>query len=429
MVDTSFDPSFGYAQYLDAQDELALFRSAFVQDEADLIYLDGNSLGRLPNRAVQRMREVVELEWGHQLVRGWNAGWYQAPRRIGDKIAHLVGADPGQVVVSDSTSVSLFKLVMAALTTQLKQAPQRNRIVSDVMNFPSDLYVLQGCVHLGGDRHELHLVSSDDGISVDRAALMEAIDEQTALVTLSHVVFKSGFMHDVAAVTSHAHRMGALVLWDLSHSVGITPIELDRWRVDLAVGCTYKYLNGGPGAPAFLYVRRDLQEDLSPPIWGWFGQRAPFDFEIEYEPAEGVGRFLTGTPPVLSMLAMESGLDLSLEAGIERIRCKSVRLTSYLVYLADQVLAPLGFTLGSPRDPALRGSHVSLRHPQGYRINRALIEEMQVLPDFREPDNIRFGLAPLYTSFSEVWEAVERTRRAVEGKRYLHYPRERLQVT
>ena len=223
--------------------------------------------------------------------------------------------------------------------------------------------------------------------------------------------------------------MGALILWDLSHSVGAVPMEMDRWGVDLAVGCTYKYINGGPGAPAFLYVRSDLQEEAISPIWGWFGQRSPFDFDLEYKPAEGIKRFLVGTPPIISLLGMESALDLVLDAGINRIRLKSVRLTSYLVYLVDTVLVPLGFVLGSPRDPARRGSHVSIRHPEGYRINRALIEEMRVLPDFREPDNIRLGLAPLYTSFAEVWEAVDRIRRVVEEERYLRYPAERLPVT
>jgi kynureninase len=211
--------------------------------------------------------------------------------------------------------------------------------------------------------------------------------------------------------------------------VGAVPIQLDRWGVDLAVGCTYKYLNGGPGAPAFLYVRRDLQQKVLSPIWGWFGQRAPFAFDLEYTPAEGITRFLDGTPPVLSLLAIEPALDLLLEAGIQRIRHKSVRLTSYLAYLVDTILTPLGFALGSPWDPAQRGSHVSVRHPHGYRINRALIEEMEVLPDFREPDNIRLGLAPLYTSFAEVWEAVDRIRRVVQEGRHLRYPAERLPVT
>jgi kynureninase len=425
VEDTAFAPGLAFARSLDAQDELASFRQAFVFAEPDLIYLDGNSLGRLPQRTVERVQAAVDVEWGRDLVRGWNAGWYEAPARVGEKIARLVGAGPGQVVVSDSTSVNLFKLVMAALALR----PGRERIVSDMLNFPSDLYVLQGCARLLGNRHRLHLVPSADSITVDTPAILEALDERTALVALSHVVFKSGFLYDAATVTEQAHRAGALVLWDLSHSVGAVPIELDRWGVDLAVGCTYKYLNGGPGAPAFLYVRRDLQAEALSPIWGWFGQRSPFAFGLEYTPADGMARFLVGTPPILSLLALEPAVDLVLEAGMERLRRKSVRLTSYLVYLADTILTPLGFALGSPRDPARRGSHVSLRHPEAYRLNRALIEEMNVLPDFREPDNIRLGLAPLYTSFSEVWEAVDRLRRVVEEGRYLRYPAERLPVT
>jgi kynureninase len=421
----NFEPTPAFARRLDAEDDLAPFRKAFVFAEPDLIYLDGNSLGRLPRQTVERMQAAVEVEWGRDLIRGWNASWYQAPARAGEKIARLVGAGPGQVIVSDSTSVNLFKLTMAALTMR----PGRDCIVSDVLNFPSDLYVLQGCIRLLGDRHRLHLIPSVDGITVDQQVLFDAIDERTALVTLSHVTFKSGFLHDAEAITERAHQVGALVLWDLSHSVGAVPVELDRWGVDLAIGCTYKYLNGGPGAPAFLYVRRDLQEETLSPIWGWFGQRSPFAFDLEYEPAEGIARFLVGTPPILSLLAMESALDLLLEAGIERIRRKSVRLTSHLVYLVDTVLSPLGLVLGSPWDPARRGSHVSIRHPEGYRINRALIEEMGVLPDFREPDNIRLGLAPLYTSFAEVWEAVDRIRRVVEEELYLHYPATRLPVT
>jgi kynureninase len=421
----SYKQGLEYACWLDAEDELAQFREEFVLAEPDLIYLDGNSLGRLPQKTAERLGATVANEWGRDLIRGWNAGWYDAPSRIGDRIGRLVGASNGQVVVSDSTSVNLFKLVMAALSLQ----PGRERIVSDVLNFPSDLYVLQGSIHLLGNQHRLHLIPSGDGITVDQPALLRAIDERTALVTLSHVTFKSGFLHDAAAVTERAREVGALVLWDLSHSVGVVPIDLDGWGADLAVGCCYKYLNGGPGAPAFLYVRRELQERASSPIWGWFGQRAPFGFDLDYEPTEGVSRFLVGTPPILSLMALEPALELTLEAGIERIRQKSVSLTSYLVYLVDTVLAPLGFRLGSPRNAARRGSHVSIRHPEGYRINRALIEEMQVLPDFREPDNIRLGLAPLYTSFSEVWEAVDRVRRVVTEERYLQYRQDRLHVT
>jgi kynureninase len=306
----------------------------------------------------------------------------------------------------------------------------RDRIVSDVLNCPSDLYILQGCTRLVGGSREIHLVPSEDGIWVDRQVLFDSIDERTALVTLSHVTFKSGFLYDAEAVTRRAHEVGAMVLWDLGHSAGVVPIELDRWGVDLAVGCTYKYLNGGPGAPAFLYVRRDLQEKAQSPVWGWFGQGSPFNFDLEYQPADGITRFLVSSTPILSTLAVESALDVVLDAGIERIREKSVRLTSYLTYLVETELVPLGFSLGSPKEPARRGSHVSIRHPEGYRVNRALIEEMDVLPDFREPDNIRLGLAPLYTSFREVWEAVERFKRVVGEKQYLrHSPSGRLTVT
>lgn len=426
MLATEFDSSLEFAYHLDEQDELASFRDEFVFPEPDLIYLDGNSLGRLPRRTVERMRGAVEEEWGRELIRGWNAGWWNSPQRVGDKIGRLLGAGPGQVVVSDTTSLNLFKLAMVAL----EKNSGRERIVTDVLNFPSDLYILQSCVRLLGDRHKIRMVPSEDGIAVEQQALLQEFDQRTALVTLSHVAFKSGFLYDAQAITQRAHEVGALVLWDLGHSAGAVPIELDDWGVDFAIGCTYKYLNGGPGAPAYLYVREDLQAGTVSPIWGWFGQRSPFDFGLQYQPAEGVKRFLVSSPAILSTLAMEAGLDILLEAGLQHIRDKSIRLTSYLVELVDAILVPLGFSLGSPRDPTQRGSHVSIRHAEGYRINRVLIEEMQVIPDFREPDNIRLGLAPLYTSFRDVWEAVERIRQVVKERHYLRYfPGQRLTVT
>ena len=423
QVEFSSDPSF--ANELDSRDDLSAYRDAFVIDDPDLIYADGNSLGRLPLKSVARMQAVIEDEWGRDLIRGWNAGWYDAPSRVGDKVGQIIGAAPGQVIVSDSTSVNLFKLTMAALNLQ----PGRAKIISDMLNFPSDLYVLQGCVNVLGGWHRLQVIPSSNGISVDMQAAFDAIDDNTALVSLSHVTFRSSFLYDAEAITRRAHEAGALVLWDLSHSAGAVPAELDKWLVDFAVGCTYKYLNGGPGAPAFLYVRRDLQDKALSPIWGWFGQKAPFAFDLEYKPSPDIKRFLVGTPPILSLSAMEAAVDVVLEAGIDRIRRKSVDLTSYLIYLFDTFLAPLEFTLGSPREADRRGSHVSIRHPEGYRINRALIEEMNVLPDFREPDNIRLGLAPLYTSFADVWEMADRIRRVVEEKRHLKYPQERLSVT
>jgi kynureninase len=434
---TQFRPDQDFARQLDAQDDLAPFRSQFVITDPDLIYLDGNSLGRLSVRTIERLQTAVEHEWGHELVRGWSQNWWQAPVRVGEKIAGLVGAGPGQVIVSDTVSIDLFKLAAAALSLQ----PQRNKIVTDTLNFPSDLYILQGLVRLlspsplrgksrGGGRHEIVRIGSRDGdITPDLAALEYAVDEQTALVTLSHVAFKSGYLYDMAAVTELAHRHGALVLWDLSHSVGALPIALDACHADFAIGCTYKYLNGGPGSQAFLYVRRDLQEQVLSPIWGWWGQKKPFAFDLDYIPASGIARFLAGSQPILSLLAMEASLDVTLEAGMERIRDKSARMTGYLIYLFDTFLVQLGFTLGTPRTSNRRGSHVSIRHLEGYRINRALIEEMNLIPDFREPDNLRLGLAPLYTTFVEIWEAVDRIRRVVEENRYLTYPSERQTVT
>jgi kynureninase len=416
----------GYATKMDTQDLLQKFRSRFVISDPGLVYMDGNSLGRLPKIAVIRIAEAVTNEWGAELIRGWNKGWWEAPCRVGDKIAQLVGAAPGQIVVSDSTSVNLFKLTAAAL--QLRHL--RTKIITDTMNFPSDLYILQGLVKLMGNRHEIVRIGSHDGeITPDMDSLLKSIDEHTALVTLSHVIYKSGYIYDMALITKRAHRAGALVLWDLSHSVGSVPVELDKSDVDFAVGCTYKYLNGGPGAPAFLFVNHRLQEQASSPIWGWWGQKAPFAFGLDYSPAAGISRFLSGTQPMLSLLGMEAALEPLLEAGMPALRDKSLRMTDYFIRLSDGVLAPYGFVLGTPRSPEERGSHVSLRHPEGYRINRALIDEMKVIPDFREPDNIRFGIAPLYNSFEDVWQAVERVRTVMQEKRFEKYPKDRLTVT
>jgi kynureninase len=418
--------SLDFAKQLDQQDPLASYREQFIANDPDMIYLDGNSLGRLPESVVERMKKAVEEEWGADLIRGWNKGWWESPVRIGNKIASLVGAEADQVVVGDQTSINLFKLATAALTLQ----PQKKRIVTDTFNFPSDLYILQGIVHLLGDRHEIiRIGASDNDITPDIAALESALNEDTALVTLSHVTFKSGYLYDMASITELAHRHGALVLWDLSHSVGAVPVELDKCDVDFAIGCTYKYLNGGPGAPAFLYVNKRIQNDVTSPIWGWWGQKDPFEFDLNYRPAPGVQRFLAGTAPMLSTIAMEEALAPMLEAGMDALRAKSILMTDYAAYLTDQLLAPFGFSLGSPRDSARRGSHISIRHREGYRINRAMIEEMNVIPDFRAPDNIRLGFAPLYVSFTDIWEGFDRIRRVVEEKRYENYPGQKLTVT
>ncbi|MEJ2358430.1 MAG: kynureninase [Deinococcales bacterium] len=424
-MDASQDPARARAEQLDREDALAPYRETFVLDDAPRIYLDGNSLGRLPRGTRERLATVVEQEWGRDLIASWGRGWVDAPRRIGERIAPLIGAGPGQVVVSDSTTVNLYKLAGAALAAR----PGRPKVVSDAMNFPSDLYTLESAVRSAGGSAALQVVpGAGDGVRPDLDALLGAIDETTALVVLSHVSFKSGYLHDAGVVGARAREVGAWVLWDLSHSVGVVPIELDAWEAELAVGCTYKYLNGGPGAPAFLYVRRDLQERLRSPVEGWFGRRAPFGFDLGYEPADGVGRFLVGTPPMLSLLAIEAGLEPLEQAGLAAVRAKSEALTAFLIELADARLLPLGFALGTPRDPARRGSHVSLRHPDGYRINRALIDA-DVVPDFREPDTIRLGLAPLYTRFVDVWEAVDRLVALVESGAHRDYDDARAAVT
>jgi kynureninase len=348
---------------------------------------------------------------------------------LGAKIARLIGAQPDEVLVTDATSINLFKLVIAALRIQ----PHRTKIVSDVFNFPSDLYIIQGIIDLLGEKHFLELIPSADGKSITKEAVASAVDSNTALVSLTHVAFKSAFMYDMAWVTDQAHRAGALVLWDLCHSVGAVPLDLNGCSVDLAVGCTYKYLNGGPGAPAFLYVRRELQSHLRQPIWGWFASKKPFAFDLEFLPADDISRFRVGTVPIISMKAAEPAIDILIEAGIERIRKKNIEQTSYLIFLADQWLAPLGFSLGTPRQADLRGSHVSLQHPEAYRITRALIESpppaIRVIPDFREPDNIRLGVASIYTAFLDIYRALDRMRIVAQEKIFEQYPLDRLVVT
>jgi kynureninase len=406
-----------YAEELDARDPLAHFRQRFVIDDPELIYLDGNSLGPLPHAAVALAQDLVRRQWGSRLIRGWNEGWFTAPERIGAKIARLIGAGEDEVILADSTSINLFKLVVGALCLQQARA----RILTDNLNFPSDLYILRGVVDLLQAGHDVEIVPSPDGVHGPAEALQAALDERTALLTLSHTVFKSGYTYDLAALTAAAHATGTLVLWDLSHSVGAVPIDLTAAQVDLAIGCTYKYLNGGPGAPAFLYVRKDLQERLGNPITGWMSHEQLFDFDLRYQPAGGMRRFLTGTPPVISLALIEPGIDLLLEAGMEAVRAKSEAQSAYLIALWEAMLAPLGFRLNSPREARQRGSHVSLGHTEGLGIDLALINEMHVVPDFRPPENIRLGIAPLYTTYRELHTAVTRLQTVVREGIYQRY--------
>jgi kynureninase len=413
-----------YANTLDARDPLAHFRERFIADEPDLIYMDGNSLGRLPRATLKQAEELLAHQWGKRLIRSWNEGWFDAPERVGAKIARLLGAQPDEVIVADSTSVNLFKLVVAALRAQQGRA----RILTDDLNFPSDLYIIQGALDLLDKQHRLEILSSADGIHGPAEKIQAALDEQVALVVLSHTTFKSGYVYDLAAITEAAHAVGALVLWDFSHSVGSIPLDVSAARVDLAIGCTYKYVNGGPGAPAFLYVRRDLQERLRNPLTGWMGQREPFRFDLTYQAAGQMRSFLTGTPPVLSLSLIEPGVDLLLEAGLEKLRAKSEQQSEYLIGLWQELLEPLGFRLNSPRAVHQRGSHVSLGHDEGMRIDLALLDK-KILPDFRVPDNIRLGIAPLYISFHDIYATMIALRQIVEEKLYEKYPLEVPTVT
>ncbi|MFN2188115.1 MAG: kynureninase [Candidatus Promineifilaceae bacterium] len=420
-----YDSDLLFVQELDANDELKEFRERFVVADPELIYVDGNSLGRLPVETVHLMEELVGEKWGRRLIRGWNEGWYEMPERIGAKVAGIAGARNEEVILADSTSVTLFKLVLAAARLR----PDRSKIITDSLNFPSDLYILQGVVDLLGENFQLIVVPSLDGVMADVEAIKDALDEDTLLLTLSHTAFKSGFTYDMAVLTELAHQVGALVLWDTSHSIGAIPIDFNGSNVDLAIGCTYKYLNGGPGSPAFMFVNKDLHEEIRNPISGWMGQRHPFEFALEYEPEVSLRRMLSGTPPILSLAAAEIGIDLILEAGITKIRAKSIQQTEYFIHLWKTNLKELGYLLRSPREPSQRGSHVTLGHPEGWRINQALIHEKKVIPDFRQPDNIRFGFAPLYNSFGDVKGAADSLIDVVEKKLYKKYEQLKPAVT
>ena len=409
----------------DRDDPLAALRDAFVLPQG-VVYLDGNSLGALPRRTAARLAEVAEREWGEGLIRSWNsAGWIDLGRRIGDKIAALVGARGGEVIVADSTSLNLFKALSAAVALQRADVPRRKTILSERGNFPTDLYMAESVAAGAGMALRL----------ADGARIADALDDDVAVLMLTHVSYRSGRMHRLAETTRAAHAAGALVVWDLAHSAGAVPVDLHDAGADFAVGCGYKYLNGGPGAPAFVWAHprhtdRMDREELRQPLSGWLGHAAPFEFAPSYRPASGIARFVCGTPPVLAMAALECGLDVFDDAracgGMAALRAKSVALTDLFIALVEARCAGLGLTLVTPRSAEERGSQASFAHADGYRVMQALIER-GVIGDFRagevgaaragghrdpdlDADLLRFGFTPLYTRFVDAWDAAEQLR-------------------
>jgi kynureninase len=392
------------AAELDAADPLRGFRDRFVIDP-DVVYLDGNSLGCLPKTTVEHLNATV-AQWGKRGVRAWDEGWLELPLEVGDRLgAAVLGAAPGQTVIGDSTTVCFYKLASAALDAR----PGRTQIVTDLGNFPTDRYVLEGLASTRG----LEIVWLEGEPGPDDVAARVGPD--TALVTFSHVSYRTAQIVDMPAVNGLVDDAGALMLWDLSHSAGSVPVSLDGDRAPLAVGCTYKYLNGGPGAPAYMYVSRELQSELRQPIWGWLGRRDPFEMGPGYEVSAGMQGFLSGTPPILSLVAVDEGVRLIAEAGIEAIRAKGIALTEYAVTLVDAVLARHGVRVASPREAARRGAHVALAHPDARELCAELIDH-GVIPDFRRPDVIRFGLSPLTTRFVDVWDGVAALSQALEAR-------------
>jgi kynureninase len=378
---------------MDRADGLRPFRDRFVLPDG-VIYLDGNSLGAMPKDAPGRIAQVMAQEWGQDLIRSWNAhGWVDLPQRIGAKIGRLIGARPGETLVADSTSVNLFKMLAAALRLR----PERRIILSESGNFPTDLYIAEGIAELLGRGHQLRLAAAED--------IERAIGDELAVVMLTHVNYRTGALWDMERITARAHECGAIMLWDLAHSAGAVPLDLAAADVDLAVGCGYKYLCGGPGAPAFLYVAERLHGVLANPLSGWFGHASPFTFETGYRPAPGVARAAAGTPPVISLAALEVGVDLLLEAPMAALRAKSLAQTRLFAELCAQRLDGHGFALASPLQDDRRGSQVCLRHESAYPIMQALIAR-GVIGDFRAPDILRFGFTPLYLGFAEIWDAV-----------------------
>lgn len=396
--------TYDHAVALDAADPLARFREDFVRYDDPVAYLDGNSLGRPPKATLRRVGEVLEREWGERLIRSWEERWVDLPEQVGDRLAAAcLGAAAGQTVIADSTSVNLYKLLHAACGLR----PGRDEIVVDDTNFPTDRYLVESVAEARG--LAVRWLSPDLVTSVTADDLAAVLGPRTAVVVLSQVDYRSGALVDLGARTRQVHDAGAVVVWDLCHSVGVVPIELDSTGVDFAVGCTYKYLNAGPGAPAFLYVAQRHLADVRQPITGWWSAADMFAMAAEYEPAPSIRKMLSGTANVLGITAVDEGVRVIAEAGIDAVRAKAVALSDLCVELADEWLVPHGFEVVSPRDSASRGGHVNLRQDRAREITAAMVEA-GVVPDFRNPDMIRLGLSPLTTSYTELWTAMDTVR-------------------
>ncbi|WP_136415230.1 kynureninase [Herbaspirillum sp. ST 5-3] len=397
---------------MDAADALAGLRQQFALPEG-VIYLDGNSLGARPKAALARAQEVIVREWGDDLIRSWNqAGWLDLPSQLGDKLAPLIGAANNEVVVTDTTSINLFKALAAALHMQASSPSRAGRkcIVTERANFPTDIYIAQGLSSWLARGVEIRLVDSPEDLPA-------AIDAQTAVVMLTHVNYRTGYMHDMKALTARAHSCGALTVWDLAHSAGAVPVDLNADKADFAVGCTYKYLNGGPGAPAFIWVAARHQAGFRQPLSGWWGHAAPFNMQAEFRPIDGIRRALCGTQPIVSLAMVECGLDLFAQTSMGAIRAKSLALTDLFIQLVEDRCGKHPLSLVTPREHARRGSQVSIAHPHGYAVMQALIGR-GVIGDYREPAIMRFGLTPLYTRFVDVWDAVEILADILDNKTY-----------
>lgn len=413
----------------DKRDTLKSFNKKFVNDP-DLIYLDGNSLGKLPLKTIETTANIVENQWGNRLIRSWNEQWIHLSKEIAAKIAKIVGAQPDEIFVGDTTSLNLYKLLFGALTLQ----KDKNEIITDDLNFPTDLYIIQGLLKQQFKNHTLNVLESNNEIFMDMATIIKAINKKTSLITLSLVSYKSSFLYDMNSINNLAHKNDSLVIWDLSHAAGATTINLNETNADMAVGCTYKYLNGGPGSPAFLYVRKDLQPKLNNPIWSWFAHQKPFDFNPNFIEDSTIQKFAISTPSIISLGAITPGLDIILEAGMSSIQAKSKQQSTFLIDLIQHYLVPLEFEIASPLNSSERGSHISITHHESYRINRAMIAPKNkkikiIIPDFRPPNLIRIGITPLYTSYLDLYEAIIRIAEIVTLKEYENFSTKKLTVT